>query len=83
MPLWDHNKGSYLFRWLPFLISKMQSLSGLIGQNSRIKISLIVSKWKIAELGSFSEETKHACRNAHWKEDLKKAYDAGRKMAEQ
>ena len=34
-------------------------------------------------LGSFSEEAKLAWRDAHWAEDLQRAYDAGRKMAKQ
>ena len=33
--------------------------------------------------GSFSEEAKHAWRDAHWEEDLQRAYDSGRRMAEQ
>ena len=35
------------------------------------------------ELGGFSEEAKHAWRDAHWEEDMQKAYEAGRQMAEQ
>ena len=35
------------------------------------------------ELGGFSEEAKHQWRDAHWEEDLQKAYDAGRQMASQ
>ena len=42
-----------------------------------------VAKYDNYELGSFSEEAKHAWRDAHWEEDLQRAYDAGRKMAEQ
>ena len=34
------------------------------------------------ELAGFSEEAKRQYREVHWKEDLKKAYDAGRQMAE-
>lgn len=33
------------------------------------------------ELGGFSEEAKLAWRDAHWKDDLQKAFDAGRLMA--
>ncbi|MBQ2113357.1 MAG: flavodoxin family protein, partial [Bacteroidales bacterium] len=33
------------------------------------------------ELAGFSEEAKHQWRDAHWEEDLQKAFDAGRKMA--
>ena len=42
-----------------------------------------VAKYDNYELGSFSEEAKHAWRDAHWEEDLQRAYDAGRRMAEQ
>ena len=42
-----------------------------------------VAKYDNYELGSFSEEAKHAWLDAHWEEDLQKAYDAGRRMAEQ
>ena len=34
------------------------------------------------ELAGFSEEVKRQWRDAHWKEDLQKAFDTGRKMAE-
>ncbi|MCR5822438.1 MAG: flavodoxin family protein [Bacteroidales bacterium] len=34
------------------------------------------------ELGGFSEEAKRHYRDTHWDEDLQKAYDAGRRMAE-
>lgn len=40
-----------------------------------------VAKYDNYELGSFSEEAKHQWRDAHWKEDLQKAFDAGREMA--
>ena len=42
-----------------------------------------VAKYDRYELGGFSEEAKHAWRDAHWEEDLEKAFEAGRKMAEQ
>ena len=42
-----------------------------------------VAKYDNYELGSFSEEAKHAWRDAHWKEDLQRAYDAGRRMAKE
>ncbi len=41
-----------------------------------------VAKYDNYELGSFSEEAKHAWRDTHWNEDLQKAFDAGRQMAE-
>lgn len=34
------------------------------------------------ELGAFSEPAKRQWREEHWEEDLQKAFDAGRKMAE-
>ena len=41
-----------------------------------------VAKYDKYELGGFSEEAKHAWRDAHWEEDLQKAFEAGRQMAE-
>jgi len=41
-----------------------------------------VAKYDNYELGSFSEEAKHAWRDEHWENYLQKVYDAGRKMAE-
>ena len=41
-----------------------------------------VARYDNYELGSFSEAAKHAWRDAHWEENLQRAYDAGRKMAE-
>ncbi len=42
-----------------------------------------VAKYDRYELDGFSEEAKHAWRDAHWEEDLQKAYETGKKMAEQ
>ena len=42
-----------------------------------------VAKYDNYELGSFSEEAKHAWRDAHWEEDMQKAFEAGHRMAEQ
>ncbi|MBQ8365442.1 MAG: flavodoxin family protein [Bacteroidaceae bacterium] len=42
-----------------------------------------VAKYDKYELGGFSEEAKHAWRDAHWEEDLQKAYEAGKRMAQQ
>ena len=41
-----------------------------------------VAKYENYELGSFSEEAKHAWRDAHWAEVLQKAFDAGKQMAQ-
>mgnify|MGYP003399060107 CR=1 FL=1 len=34
------------------------------------------------ELAGFSEEAKRKYREEHWEEDLQKAFDAGKRMAE-
>ena len=41
-----------------------------------------VNDYNRFELGGFSEETKRQYRDEHWQNDLQKAYDAGRRMAE-
>ena len=41
-----------------------------------------VNDYNRFELSGFSEETKRQYRDAHWQNDLQKAYDAGRRMAE-
>jgi multimeric flavodoxin WrbA len=41
-----------------------------------------VAKYDNYELGGFSEEAKHAWRDTHWEEDLQKAFEAGKRMAE-
>ena len=40
-----------------------------------------VAKYDNYELGGFSEEAKHAWRDAHWEEDMQKAYETGKLMA--
>ena len=40
-----------------------------------------VAKYDNYELGSFSEEAKHAWRDEHWEKDLQKAFEAGLQMA--
>ena len=35
------------------------------------------------ELAGFSEEAKRQWRDEHWEQDLQRAYDAGKRMAEQ
>ena len=42
-----------------------------------------VAKYDNYEMASFSEEAKHAWRDAHWEEDLQKAFDAGQMLAQQ
>lgn len=41
-----------------------------------------VNDYNRFELGGFSEETKRQYRDEHWQNDLQKAYEAGRRMAE-
>ncbi len=41
-----------------------------------------VANYDLYELSGFSEEAKRKWRDAHWEEDLQKAFDAGRRMAE-
>ena len=35
------------------------------------------------ELGGFSEEAKRRYRDEHWEEDLQRAFEAGKRMAEE
>ena len=59
-------------------------LTSALGEPQRIVAynTCQVAKYDNYELGSFSEEAKHQWRDTHWKEDLQKAFDAGRQMAE-
>ena len=41
-----------------------------------------VKNYERFELASFSEEAKRQWRNEHWEQDLQKAFDAGKQMAE-
>ena len=41
-----------------------------------------VKKYERFELASFSEEAKRQWRDEHWEQDLQKAFDAGKQMAE-
>ena len=41
-----------------------------------------VKNYERFELASFSEEAKRQWRDEHWEEDLQKAFDAGKQMAE-
>ena len=41
-----------------------------------------VNDYNRFELGGFSEEAKRQYRDEHWQNDLQKAFDAGRRMAE-
>ncbi len=41
-----------------------------------------VKNYERFELASFSEEAKRQWRDEHWEQDLQKAFDAGKQMAE-
>ena len=41
-----------------------------------------VKNYERFELAGFSEENKRQYREEHWEEDLQKAFDAGKRMAE-
>ena len=60
-------------------------ISSALGEPQRIVAynTTQVAKYDNYELGGFSEEAKHAWRDAHWEEDMQKTYEAGRQMAEQ
>jgi len=59
-------------------------LSAALGQPERIVAynTYQVKNYDRFELASFSEEAKRRWRDEHWAEDLQKAFDAGKKMAE-
>jgi multimeric flavodoxin WrbA len=42
-----------------------------------------VAKYDNYELGSFSEEAKHAWRDEHWEKYMQQAFETGKRMAEQ
>ena len=46
------------------------------------KNSYQVKNYDRYELAGFSEEAKRQWRDEHWEEDLKKAFEAGQRMAE-
>ena len=60
-------------------------ISSALGEPQRIVAynTTQVAKYDNYELGGFSEEIKHSWRDAHWEEDLQKAFEAGRIMAKQ
>ena len=67
-----------------FLDRKHYHNPGFDGQTMRLVAynTCQVKDYSRYELGGFSEEAKHQWRDAHWEEDLQKAYDAGRQMAD-
>ena len=59
-------------------------IAAALGQPERLVAynTYQVKNYDHYELGGFSEEAKRQYRNEHWEEDLQKAYDAGKQMAE-
>lgn len=58
-------------------------LTSALGEPQRIVAynTCQVAHYDSYELGGFSEETKRAWRDAHWEEDLQKAFETGRQIA--
>lgn len=59
-------------------------IKGALGEPEHINAynTYQVKNYDRYELGSFSEEAKRQYRDANWEQDLEKAYDAGKRMAE-
>ncbi len=59
-------------------------ISQAMGEPDRLFVynTYQVKNYDRYELAGFSEEAKRAYREQHWEEDLQKAYDAGRRMAQ-
>ena len=59
-------------------------IKGALGEPERLIAynTYQVKNYTNYELGGFSEEAKRQYRDAHWEEDLQKAFDAGKRMAE-
>lgn len=75
LPDRNNSRGLGTMEWC--IASALGEPERIIGYNT-----CQVAKYDNYELGSFSEEAKHAWRDAHWAEDLQKAFDAGKRMAE-
>ena len=59
-------------------------ISAVLGQPERVIAynTYQVKDYSRFELAGFSEEKKREYRDAHWEQDLQKAFDAGKRMAE-
>ena len=59
-------------------------IAAALGQPERLVAynTYQVKNYDHYELGGFSEEAKRQYREGHWQEDLQKAFDAGKRMAE-
>ena len=75
LPDRNNSRGLGTMEWC--IASALGEPERIIGYNT-----CQVAKYDNYELGSFSEEAKHAWRDAYWAEDLQKAFDAGKQMAE-
>ena len=75
LPDRNNSRGLGTMEWC--IASALGEPERIIGYNT-----CQMAKYDNYELGSFSEEAKHAWRDEHWAEDLQKAFDAGKRMAE-
>jgi hypothetical protein len=59
-------------------------ISAALGEPERVVAynTYQVKDYSRFELAGFSEEIKRQYRDEHWEEDLQKAFDAGKRMAE-
>ncbi len=59
------------------------SIAAALGEPKRLNAynTYQVKNYDRFELASFSEEAKRKWRDAHWEQDLRKAFEAGREMA--
>ncbi len=59
-------------------------IANALGQPEHLNVynTYQVKNYDRFELASFSEETKRQYRDEHWEQDLQKAYDAGKRMAQ-
>ena len=60
-------------------------ITGALGQPTHVNAynTYQVKDYSRFELAGFSEEAKRQYRDEHWEEDLQRAFEAGRKMAEE
>ena len=59
-------------------------IAGALGEPEHLNAynTYQVKNYDRFELASFSEEAKRQYRDEHWEQDLQRAFDAGRRMAE-
>ena len=64
--------------------SMEQCIAAALGQPEHVNAynTYQVKNYSNYELGGFSEEAKRQYRDTHWEEDMQKAFEAGKRMAE-